>query len=101
MRWQRGGPNTPYGAWDYPSAWQDTTSTAKTLTGMAAGYTYCFSVRVRDKADNISAWSQPLCTAKMFDDRSFTATPSWTAPERQGRLLRQAPTAGAPPTARS
>jgi hypothetical protein len=80
VRWQRGGPNTPYGAWHYWGSWQNTTSTAKTLTGMDAGYTYCFSVRVRDKAGNISAWSQPLCTARMFDDRSFTATPSWSRP---------------------
>jgi hypothetical protein len=35
---------------------------------------------VRDKAGNISAWSQPLCTGKMFDDRSFSATPSWSRP---------------------
>ncbi len=80
VRWQRGGPNTPFGAWHYWGSWQNTTSTAKTLTGMDAGYTYCFSVRVRDKAGNISAWSQPLCTARMFDDRSFKATPSWYRP---------------------
>ncbi len=81
VRWQRGSPDLAYSAWVYPSAWQGTTKTAaKTLTGMAKGWTYCFSIRVRDKADNISAWSQPLCTAKMFDDRSFAATPSWSRP---------------------
>jgi hypothetical protein len=80
VRWQRGSPSQAYSAWVYPSSWQGTTATAKTLTGMTAGWTYCFSVRVRDVAGNVSAWSQPLCTGKMFDDRSFTATGSWTRP---------------------
>jgi hypothetical protein len=78
VRWQRGSPTTAYGAWVYPTSWQGTTATAKTLTGLATGWTYCFSVRARDRAGNISAWSQPLCTAKMFDDRSLTASGSWT-----------------------
>jgi hypothetical protein len=78
VRWQRGSPTTSFGAWVYPSSWQATTATAKTLTGLATGWTYCFSVRVRDRAGNVSAWSQPLCTAKMFDDRSLTASGSWT-----------------------
>jgi hypothetical protein len=80
VRWQRGNPSRAYGAWVYPSSWQGTTATAKTLTGMAKGWTYCFSIRVRDKAGNISAWSQPLCTGKMFDDRSFSASSGWSRP---------------------
>ena len=78
VRWQRGSPTTLFSAWQYPSSWQGTTATAKTLTGMATGWTYCFSVRVRDRAGNVSAWSLPLCTAKMFDDRSLTASHGWT-----------------------
>jgi len=33
-----------------------------------------FSVRARDKVGNITLWSVPLCTAKMFDDRAAVAS---------------------------
>jgi hypothetical protein len=80
VRWQRGSPTRAYGAWVYPSSWQGTTATAKTLTGLVKGYTYCFSVRARDKAGNVSAWSQGLCTGRMYDDRSFAASRGWSRP---------------------
>ena len=80
VRWIRAYPTTGFSAWVYPSTWQRTTSTSRTLSGLAQGYTYCFSVRARDKAGNTSAWSSALCTAKMFDDRALTASSGWYRP---------------------
>ncbi|MEP6762214.1 MAG: hypothetical protein ABJA93_12730, partial [Sporichthyaceae bacterium] len=56
----------------------DTTSRSQTQTGLPNGYTYCFSVRARDRAGNVTQWSVPLCTAKMYDDRALSASGIWT-----------------------
>jgi hypothetical protein len=81
----RGAPyNGPFGAFTYPSAWQQTTNRTATLRVAAAGYTYCFSVRSRDQAGNISPWSNPRCTAIPLDDRALAASSGWrraTGPE--------------------
>jgi hypothetical protein len=80
VRWNRATTSGAVSQWYYYTAWQGTTATSQVLTGMYTGYTYCFSVRARDKVGNITQWSVPLCTAKMFDDRAFTATANWTRP---------------------
>lgn len=80
LRWQRGSATRAYSAWTYPSPWQNTTSRSQTLTGLSNGYTYCFSVRARDRAGNVTQWSVPLCTAKMYDDRALSGSGVWTRP---------------------
>jgi hypothetical protein len=78
-RWRRGDPSaTKVGTWHRPKAWQRTRSTSQRLTGLRPGITTCFSVRVRDRAGNVSRWTQPLCTARLLDDRRLAASAGWT-----------------------
>lgn len=53
-----------------------TTANGLDFTG-TYGYTYCFSVRARDKAYNLSGWSNENCTAIPVDDDGLSPTPSW------------------------
>jgi hypothetical protein len=57
----------------YPAAWQHTTGTRESVPALA-GTEYCFSVRARDLAGNLSAWSADRCTASPLDDRSLSST---------------------------
>jgi hypothetical protein len=77
VRYRRAPYNGPFGAFTYPSAWQQTTNRTATLTGATPGYTYCFSVRSRDQAGNLSPWSSPRCTAIPLDDRALAASSGW------------------------
>jgi hypothetical protein len=54
------------------------TSTAADWTRYVAGATYCFSVRARDTAGAVSAWSPDVCTATPVDDRSLARTGAWS-----------------------
>ena len=45
--------------------------------GGRAGALYCFSVRARDAAGNVSGWSAERCTAKPLDDRALTSKGAW------------------------
>jgi hypothetical protein len=74
VRWRTGSSRQAFGSWHYPSTWQHTTATSETLTGLVTGYTYCFSIRARDNAGNVTPWSVPLCTTKMYDDTALTAS---------------------------
>ena len=48
-----------------------------TFTG-SPGNTYCLRVRGRDFAGNVGAFSTPSCEAIPLDERSMTATGTWT-----------------------
>jgi hypothetical protein len=77
VRYERAAWNgTGFSAWVYPSAWQQLTSTAVTLP-VAAGYSYCVSVRARNLAGTLSAWSPVRCVARALDDRSLVAGRGW------------------------
>jgi len=78
VRWMRAAYNGGFSAAVYPSTWQKTTATKATLSGVAPGYTYCFSARARDKAGNFSAWSLWRCSAVALDDRSLAASSGWS-----------------------
>ncbi len=80
VRWRQASPSSGFGGWVYPGAWQRTRLTSQTLGGLVAGRTYCFSVRASDKVHNTSDWSQPLCTAKLLDDRQLSASAGWSRP---------------------
>lgn len=62
--------NRTYG---YPASWQHTTRTSESLPALA-GTEYCFGVRARDLAGNLSNWSSDRCTASPLDDRSMSGT---------------------------
>lgn len=65
------------GAWTAPTSWTRRTALAATLA-LAPGYGYCVSLKSRDRAGNVSAWSASRCTARAADDRRLTASAGWT-----------------------
>jgi len=77
-RYRRAAYNAGFGALVYPAGWQATTSSSGVSLTAAVGYTYCISVRVRDKAGNVSGWSAEKCTALALDDRALAAGTGWT-----------------------
>lgn len=65
-----------YAGWTLPP-WQDRVAvTSVTLTSLV-GYTYCFSMRARDRAGNISAYSRSRCTSVPVNNTSFTHSSGW------------------------
>ncbi|MER7244803.1 hypothetical protein [Kribbella sp. NPDC000426] len=58
---QRPNRTSPYGAWNLVAAWQGLKTTAASLTA-AIGTDTCWSVRARDYAGNVSAWSASYCS---------------------------------------
>jgi hypothetical protein len=78
VRWVRAPSNGAFSRAVYPSTWQGTTAGSATLSGVAPGFTYCFSARARDNAGNVSPWTSPRCSAVALDDRSLFATAGWS-----------------------
>jgi hypothetical protein len=76
VRYRRAAWNGSFGAYVNPAALQGTTVKSATFA-LGFGTTYCFSVRARDAAANVSAYSAPRCTAKPLDDRSLKAKGNW------------------------
>lgn len=76
VRYRTAAFNAGFGGLVYPLLWQGTTSTQVSLPA-AKGYTYCLSVRARDKAGNASGWSPERCTATALDDRSLASSSGW------------------------
>ena len=56
---------------------QGTTRTTGTFTG-APGFEYCFSVRARDHAGNVSSFGKAKCMALPVDDPALKASGGWT-----------------------
>jgi hypothetical protein len=77
VRWRSAKYSAGFGAWHYPNAWQQTTSTSGSLS-VSAGYDYCLQVRARDRAGNISPWSSQQCVTRALDDRALTAGTGWS-----------------------
>jgi len=71
-RWDRA-----YSGWSYPSGLQRTSTRSATVPA-AAGYSYCFSVRSRDTAGNLSPWTAQRCSARALDDRALAAGAGWS-----------------------
>jgi len=74
---RRASPYGRFGSYLYPSTWQTLKTPSLTL-GLTAGYQYCLSVRARDAAGNVGAWSPERCTSVALDDRSLSASSGWT-----------------------
>jgi hypothetical protein len=45
---------------------------------MRPGFTYCVSVRARNRAGQLSAWTGARCLSRALDDRRLTASAGWT-----------------------
>jgi Bacterial Ig-like domain (group 3) len=68
--------NRPLSGYNQPAALQATTARSTTVA-VPAGTLQCISVRARDAAGNVSAWSADRCTARPLDDRSLAAKGKW------------------------
>jgi streptogramin lyase len=76
MRYRTAAWNRTLGGYVNPAALQQTTARSTTQP-IALGALYCMSVRARDAAGNVSAWSAERCTAKPLDDRSLRSKGAW------------------------
>jgi hypothetical protein len=74
VRYTRAAWNGKFGA---PVTWKSaTTATSASFTGLL-GSEYCFSVRARDHAGNVSGFTANKCAAIPLDDRSLAASAGW------------------------
>lgn len=71
VRERYASPSGGYTAYVYPSTWQKRTSSSLALK-LSAGYSYCFSVRARDKVGNLGAFTPERCTSAALDDRALS-----------------------------
>lgn len=83
VRYRRATSNANYGAYTSPAGWVATTAGTRAL-GVVPGGEYCFSVRARDRAGNVSAWTADRCVAVAVDDRALTASAGWTRMSASG-----------------
>ncbi|MBA2767941.1 MAG: DUF1906 domain-containing protein [Sporichthyaceae bacterium] len=79
VRWRRARWDGGFGAWTRPAGWQRTANLDAPL-GLRPGHTYCVSVRVRNRAGQLSAWTGSRCLTRALDDRRLAATTAgWKA----------------------
>jgi hypothetical protein len=74
VRWRIASTAGNFGA--YAPVKSATTATSVVI-GVAAGYEYCVSVRARDLAGNLSAWTADRCFSRPSDDRAMGAAKGW------------------------
>ncbi|MCU1594115.1 MAG: hypothetical protein JWO12_1507 [Frankiales bacterium] len=67
VRYRRSHYDGGYTGYTYQANFQNLKSAAVTYT-QVPGYDACFSVRARDRAGNVSAWTAEKCTASPLDD---------------------------------
>jgi subtilisin family serine protease len=67
--------------------WKVGATAANALLSGSAGHTYCFKVRARDLAGNVSAWSAETCTALPLDNPAFKHAIGWTKRTDSGYYL--------------
>lgn len=75
-RWRRARWDGRFEAWKRPASWQATPNTTAAL-GMKPGFTYCVSVRARNRAGQLSAWTGSRCQVRALDDRRLSVGPGW------------------------
>jgi hypothetical protein len=76
VRWRRAKWNASYGSWTRPGSWQRTPVVDVPL-GMRKGWTYCVSVRARNRAGLTSKWTGASCLARALDDRRLHESSGW------------------------
>lgn len=86
VRARTASPSADLGAYQYPAAWQNLSAPSLRWT-LSAGYEYCFSVRTRDRAGNVGAWSAERCTTMPLDDRALAASTGWYRGTSSGYLF--------------
>ncbi|TCM46873.1 WD40 repeat protein [Kribbella sp. VKM Ac-2568] len=74
VRWRIASTAANFGA--YATIKSGTTASSVAI-GVAAGYEYCVSVRARDIAGNLSAWTADKCFSRPSDDRRMGAAKGW------------------------
>jgi outer membrane protein assembly factor BamB len=79
VRYRLAAAQQGFTAFQQPAALQATTSTSLTLRP-APGSTVCLSVRSRDVAGNVSAWTPDSCQSVLLDDRALSVGGSWSRP---------------------
>lgn len=88
MRYTRAPCTGGFANWGYPGSWQHTTAVRTTISGIPVGFDYCFSVRSRDRAGNLSPWSVARCSARLVDDRALSAGAGWVRATSSGFFAR-------------
>jgi hypothetical protein len=83
VRVRKAGLTSDFGSPSNIGSLQHTTAQSATFTG-GPGFIYCFSVRARDGAGNLSAFSNEKCTEVPADDRQLHASSGWTRKAHQG-----------------
>jgi hypothetical protein len=78
VRWRRARWDRKFESWKRPATWQRTTNLDAPL-GMRKGWTYCVSVRARNKVGQKSGWSGPRCQTRALDDRRLAESSGWTS----------------------
>jgi hypothetical protein len=84
VRWRKGTPAKAFTTWRSPRSWRTTKARTQTLRGLDAGWTYCLSIRSRDRLGNVSPWSAPQCVTRMLDDRALAAGKGWSRMSASG-----------------
>ena len=84
--------NKRFGSYTFPASLQKTKAVSVSLP-LVAGAETCISVRARDAAGNLSAWSADRCSARPLDDRALTAKGAWTKTKGKSLYARTARTA--------
>jgi hypothetical protein len=78
VRWRKARWDGTFGPWTYPARWQRTAVSDVPL-GMTPGYTYCVSVRARNRAGQLSGWTGGRCLTRALDDRGLSRSSGWAA----------------------
>jgi hypothetical protein len=84
VRYERAPFNGGSGAW---TTWKSETTATSATFSSSPGYSYCFQVRARDRALNVSGWSPMRCTSFPVNDTQMTASSGWTRAKSSTRYL--------------
>lgn len=75
VRYRKAAYTGGFGAW---TMWRSATTARSASFPLGAGYDYCFQVRARDRAGNVSGWTGARCTTRALDDRKLAASAHWS-----------------------
>ena len=83
LRYERASFNGGWGPW---VTWKSGTTVTSATFSSSPGYSYCFEVRARDHALNLSGW-RAVCTSFPVNDTQMTASAGWTRAKSSPRYL--------------
>ena len=76
VKWRRARWDRRFEGWKKPASWHRTTNLDAPL-GMRKGWTYCVSVRARNRVGQKTAWSDARCQTRALDDRRLVPSSGW------------------------